>query len=154
MSNPNVEEEPLQLFTPLKIRHPEYWQCIKLFAKSSLPADTTSKKALDAYFTKCKLKIRYDAKTHSRGVSRHMSTYHQDVIDNYFEKQQVGKKWCENKLTAHFAKKVKTNENASSGDQVHFRILLARWIPRSLHPFSVTEDTSTQNKNHCNFSRH
>ncbi len=33
-----------------------------------------------------------------------MSTYHQDVIDNYFEKQQVGKKGV---LTAHFAKNAK-----------------------------------------------
>ena len=151
LSNPNAEEEslsnpneePLHLFKPVRIRHPEYWQCIKLIAKSSLPADMTSRKALDAYCTKCKLKIRYDAKTHSRGVSRHMSTYHQDVIDDYFEKQ-VGKKRSESKLTAHFAKKVKTNETASNGDQVHFRRLLAQWTARSLRPFSVTEDRGLQ----------
>jgi len=65
-------------------------------------------------------------------------------FNEYFEKQQVGKKWCGNKLTAHFAKKVKTNENASSGDQVHFRRLLARWTARSLRPFSVTEDAGLQ----------
>ena len=51
MSNPNAEDaedEPLHLFKPLRIRHPEYWQCIKLIAKSSLPADMTSRKALEA----------------------------------------------------------------------------------------------------------
>ena len=153
MSNPNAkdaedeplhpEDKPLLLFKPLRIRHPEYWQCIKLIAKSSLPADITSSKALGAYCTKCKVKIRYDAKTHSRGASRHMSTCHQDMIDNYIEKQ-VGKKRSESKLTAHFAKKVKSCETASIGDQEHFRRLLAKWTARSLRPFSVTVDRGLQ----------
>ena len=56
MSNPNAEDakdeplhpedEPLNLFKPLRIRHPEYWQCIKLIAKSSLPSDMTSRKTM------------------------------------------------------------------------------------------------------------
>ena len=40
-SNINVDEEPLHLFTPPRLRHPEYWQCIKLIAKSSLPDKAT-----------------------------------------------------------------------------------------------------------------
>ena len=53
-SNPDskkIEEEPLHLFKPPRIRHPEYWQCVKLIAKSSLPADMKSKNALNAYCT-------------------------------------------------------------------------------------------------------
>jgi len=106
-SNINVDEEPLHLFTPPRLRHPEYWQCIKLISKSSLPVDMISKNAINAYCTKCKLIIRYDAKKHSRGVSRHMLAFHQDVIDKYFEQSNAKTKRTGSKLTEHFHKKSK-----------------------------------------------
>ena len=128
-----LEEEPLHLFKPPRIRHPEYWQCVKLIAKSSLPADMKSKNALNAYCTKCKVTFEYSAKKHPRAISNHMTTCHQDLIDSYFEKQNLKKRSSDVKLTAHFPKKVKTNDKASTADQIYFRRLLARWTARSLH---------------------
>ena len=103
-----------------------------------------SKHALNAYCTKCKVTIEYSSKKQSRAISNHMTACHQDLIDEYFKKQKEKKRKTDGKLTAYFAKKVKTHDKASTADQIYFWRLLAQWTAHSLRPFSITEDESLQ----------
>ena len=61
-----------------------------------------------------------------------------------FRKTKRKERSTDVKLTAHFPKKVKTNDKASTADQIYFRRLLARWTARSLRPFSITKDKGLQ----------
>lgn len=139
----------LHLFDPSGVRKKAHWQCMKYIAPNATKKKWKAVDAVGVYCTVCKTKVNYDSGKNPLGIQRHMTKYHQKLLDKYDDSDAAGER---NKrkifgVDAFFPKKPKNHEDrrmATAVNQQQFYRLAARWTSTSLRPFSIVEDGMLQ----------
>jgi BED zinc finger len=82
----NIDYEETQLYYPSGIKNKEMWQCIRYVAPSFEKKKWKNEDRIAVYCTKCRTKIKYDAKKNANGIKRHMERKHEKLINEFCEK--------------------------------------------------------------------
>lgn len=81
------ETQQLNLFKVRGVRHPEYWQCIEYVAPSNEKKEWKASEAEAVFCKECKTTIPYHSSKNSKGVTRHMNKFHEDLLQNFRRKR-------------------------------------------------------------------
>ena len=141
----NVEEKgkkQLNLFKPIGIRNPAYWQCMSYIAPSDAKKKWCQKDSIGTWCQVCEKEVSYNPKTNPRGVECHMNKFHQDLLNSYDKKKREAD--AGGTMKDYFPKEVKRIKLASRPNQEKITKLVALWTACSLRPFTISEDPQLQ----------
>ena len=143
----NIDYEESQLYYPSGIKNKEMWQCIRYVAPSNEKKKWKNEDRIAVYCTQCRVKIKYDAKKNANGITRHMKSKHENLINEFRVKNSSlsEKKHARTTTLDQFYDKTpKVKKMASKPNQEHLHKLVAEWTAKSLRPFSIVEDEKLQ----------
>ncbi|XP_040569699.1 E3 SUMO-protein ligase ZBED1 [Lepeophtheirus salmonis] len=143
------------LFNQVRLRRPEYWQCIKLIAPSDERKTWKASDALGSWCTLCDEEVTWTL-GNIQGVKRHMMSHHRDLLelkkeDSPFPFESPPDPSSSSQEDLREAKdflKSLNKDHQKIGDAV-----LIKWISESLQPFNIVENSSFQDLVQflCNF---
>lgn len=123
-----AQQEP-PLFSPARVKTPEYWQCIRYIAPNYEENEWKVQDAIGAYCTLCKIKLNFST-TNPNSIKRHMNKVHAPLLEEYREKYPNSKKRNSNTaISPSFPNKRKvvmaSSEPDTSANLAH--LLPPRW---------------------------